>query len=100
MAEERLACKVILVKDADGSGKKPGDFCTRRVELFRAFQWRRCYRPDKRNMHPRPPIHQADDYWQERFRVRLDGRWYNPGQSKYTFLTLDEVLKLVAKEMD
>lgn len=97
MSEERRIYKTILVKRAVCQGKKQATIC--KVEIFEACQWKRNYKPYKRNVWPRPKHGESGEYWLTRYRVRVDGKWFNHGTSKYSFLLIGDIMKIVAGNM-
>lgn len=70
-----------------------------RFELFSARQWRPSWSPYKKSMHPTPPLQDAA-YWRERYRLRIDGRWYGTSEKKYHFFTMEEVARLARSLID
>jgi|GEM_PF-1639225 len=92
MSEERIADIVWRFGNAATQGKKP-----LRIELFRAEQWRPGWRPHKRNMHPHPPLSDRE-YWQQYYRLRVDGRWLRMSGYKYVFYTLEQAVTLAEKK--
>ena len=55
MSEERVADAVVKFGNASKQGKKPV-----KIELFCAGQWRHTWNPYKRDMQPRPPLHNQE----------------------------------------
>jgi hypothetical protein len=95
MSDERIPAGVIIVKTPRFQGKK-----NVKIELFKAAQWQRKYRPFKKNVTPRPPVMDHDQvYWAQRYRLRVDGRWHGSAGFKYTFFTLDEILQLAGERL-
>lgn len=88
--EERLPDRVLILKCAQDEQKS-----NQILHIFYAQQWRRLYRPGKRNMMPRPTT-RDDDYWKNHFRVRLNGRWLGGDSCKYHFYTQQQVQAMVA----
>jgi len=82
MSEIRMADIVMKWRIAKNEGKKP-----LKIEFFRAEQWRRNWNPYRRTMTPRPPLRDRE-YWQQYYRLRVDGRWLGKTGFKYTFYTL------------
>ncbi|HHL33133.1 MAG TPA: hypothetical protein ENJ30_02070 [Desulfobulbaceae bacterium] len=91
MSEVRTPDAIWRFRIAGEDGKK-----TLKIELFRAGQWRRSWRPYKRNMYPRPPIRKPE-YWHTRYRLRIDGRWFGKEGFKYRFLTIEQATRLVSR---
>lgn len=77
--------------NAATQGKKP-----LRIELFRAEQWRPGYRPHRKTMYPHPPLRNRE-YWQQYYRLRVDGRWHGKAGYKYRFYTLEQAVKLAER---
>jgi len=88
MSEERIADAVFQFRIAAKQGKK-----TLKIELYRAEQWQRNWSPYRKTMHPRPPLRDRA-YWQQYYRLRVDGRWYGKAGYKYTFFTLVQAVEL------
>jgi len=57
-----------------------------KVELFPALQWNK-------------KINQSYNYLFYRYRVRTDGKWFNPRKEKYTFFTKWEIRDLLWKSI-
>ncbi len=96
MSEERLPCGIFYVKTSRFKGKK-----NVKIELFKAEQWQRKFRPYKKNTHPQPPTMDRDGtYWPLRYRIRVNDRWYGVEGMKFTFYTLPEVLQLIGYEFE
>lgn len=91
MSEERIRDALFLFGSAATQGKKP-----LKIELYKADQWKRSWRPHKKTMFPRPPL-QSREYWQQYYRLRVDGRWYGINGFKYSFFTLEEAVKLAER---
>jgi hypothetical protein len=91
MSEIRMPDIVLRWGNAAIQGKKP-----LRIELFLAEQWRGNWNPYKRTMHPHPPL-RTREYWQQYYRLRVDGRWLGLKGYKYSFYTLEQALKLAER---
>jgi len=89
MSEERIADIVLRFGNAARHGKKP-----LKIELYRAEQWKRSWSPFKKTMHPHPPPHDQGEYWQQYYRMRVDGRWWRMSKYKYAFFTLEQAVVL------
>lgn len=80
--------------------KKPSKPTTK-IELFPATKWRRVYKPGRQNVFPRPPslAEERNEFWETIFRLRVDGRWYNPEgkREKYVFFTTQELKELLVE---
>jgi hypothetical protein len=89
MSEERCPCNTILLKN---QGKK-----SIKIELFPASLWRSNWRPGKRNIHPTPKARDAKEWFAERYRIRLGGKWFQAERvtKKYSFFTIDECLQVL-----
>jgi len=88
MSEERIADMVWRWENAATQGKKP-----LRIELYRAEQWRTNWSPYRKTMHPHPPLRDRS-YWQQYYRLRVDGKWHGESKFKYTFYTLEQAARL------
>jgi len=86
MSEERQRHSSILLKI---KGKK-----LTKIEAFPAIQWKRKWRYGKKMFNPKP--RKDPGWWEDRFRIRINGVWHSKGNSKYTFLTIDEIRELTA----
>ena len=91
MSELRAPDIVWRWGNAAMQGKKP-----LRIELFRAEQWRRNWSPFRKTMHPHPPLRNRE-YWQEYFRLRVDGRWHGRTGYKYGFYTLEQAVRIAQR---
>ena len=89
MSEQRIADAVIKLGNAARQGKKP-----LKIELYRAEQWRHSWTPYKKTMHPHPPLRNRESYWQDHYRLRVDGRWHGRSGYKFSFYTLEEAMRL------
>ena len=99
MSEERVSWLVFSVKLPQYRGKK-----TVKIELFKAKQWKLSVSLEDRNAAPPIPcrLHKKNEYFDERFRLRIDDRWYKEQGKQYAFLTFDEAMEVVkgrGKEM-
>lgn len=90
--EERQAVETILLKRQRKIVAK--------IELYPACQWKHNYLPGKQNVYPRPPC-RVVNYWDLRFRLRVNGRWYNPDRKreKYIFYTRQEIVNEILRLM-
>lgn len=88
MSELRMADIVWKWRNAAREGKKP-----LKIELYKAEQWRRNWNPYQRTMTPRPPL-QSREYWDQYYRLRVDGRWLAKPGFKYAFYTLAEAIDI------
>ena len=91
MSEERVADAVIKFSNALKQGKKP-----LKIELFLAEQWRSNWNPYRKTMHPHPPLRNREPFWQDYYRLRVDGRWHRTAKHKYCFYTLEEAIRMAA----
>lgn len=67
-----------------------------KIELFKAVKWKRKWRPFKRTMNPTPPMNgDSSPYWEDNYRIRIDGVWRRSASCKYLFFSLGEVLDLL-----
>lgn len=88
MSELRMADIVMKWRFAAKEGKKP-----LKIELYKAEQWRRNWSPYRKTMTPSPPLRDRE-YWQQYYRLRVDGRWLGKTGFKYAFYTLAEAVVL------
>lgn len=44
-------------------------------------------------MHPHPPLRDRE-YWQQYYRLRVDGRWHGRKGYKYAFFTLEQAVAI------
>ncbi len=88
MSEMRIADIVWRWGNAATQGKK-----TLKIELFLAEQFRCNWNPFKRTMHPRPPL-RTREYWQQYYRLRVDGRWLSLNACRYHFFTLEQAVAI------
>lgn len=91
MSEERISDIVWRWGNAAKQGKK-----SLRIELYRAEQWRFNWKPHRRTMHPHPPLG-TREYWQQYYRLRVDGRWQGKPGYKYSFYTLEQAVQLAKR---
>lgn len=87
--DERIHDLTLIVKRASGAQKNVV------FHLFSAVQFQSSWQPGTRSMHPQPPASDPD-WWRSHWRLRIDRRWYRQGGHKYYFLTMTEVLAVVA----
>ena len=92
MSEERIADAVIKFVNASKHGKK-----SIKIELFCAGQWRHTWNPYKRDMQPRPPLRNREEFWENHYRLRVDGRWHRTARHKYCFYTLEQAIRMAAR---
>lgn len=100
MREERLSCASLTLKLPQYRGKK-----SVKIELFPAKQWSFVLRPGQGrgcgNVSPPLPCRGQDraEYYSERFRVQVNGKWFKKKRKQYVFLTLPEVMGLAEGEL-
>lgn len=88
--DERVPDHTVTLKCGYGEQK-----ITRNLHVFVAEQFRGRWRVGKRNVFPLPSA-RDDSWWQNRFRIRLDGCWYGT-EAKYRFFTMVELASLIGK---
>ncbi len=88
MSEMRIPDIVWRWGNAATQGKK-----MLKIELFLAEQFRCNWNPYNRTMFPHPPLRNRE-YWQQYYRLRVDGRWHGRKGYKYAFFTLEQAVKL------
>lgn len=78
--ERRLAVKV---------GTK-----TTKIELFPASEWRYLWEPGSNKFFPKVPLQtqKRQEYFSERYRVRLDDSWVVEG-AQYRMFTREEIVE-------
>ncbi len=88
MSDIRPPYRVSLHRIPEIQGKK-----SLKIEQFHARYWRNHSGPLTRLFSPPLPMRPDDvnRYFTERFRLRIDGRWYRAGGKKFTMLTQGEV---------
>ncbi|MDR2551407.1 MAG: hypothetical protein LBD10_14540 [Desulfobulbus sp.] len=91
MSEIRMPDIVWRWGNAATQGKKP-----LKIELYQAEQWRHNWDPHKRTMHPHPPLRNRE-YWNQYYRLRVDGRWQGRKGYKYCFYTLEQAVVLAER---
>jgi len=88
MSEMRIPDIVWRWGNAAIQGKK-----SLKIELFVAEQFRCNWNPYSRSMFPHPPLRKRE-YWQQYYRLRVDGRWLSICGCKYHFFTLEQAVAL------
>jgi len=91
MSEIRIPDIVWRWGNAAAQGKK-----SLRIELYSAEQWRRNWNPYRKTMHPHPLL-RTREYWNQYYRLRVDGRWLGKAGYKYTFFTLVQAVELAGR---
>ncbi|MDD2467732.1 MAG: hypothetical protein PHI97_27445 [Desulfobulbus sp.] len=91
MSELRIPDLVWIGQNASTQGKKP-----LRIELFRAVQWQCNWNLHRKTMYPHPPL-STREYWQQYYRLRVDGRWIGMKGYKYRFYTLVQALAVAER---
>lgn len=96
--EFRIPDQVITVKAPRFQGKIQHELIpAMKIKLYGAYQFRKNHNRLNRNFHPPVPIKydQKELWYSSMYRLKIDGTWYRPGNAKYQFFTVAEVLKLI-----
>lgn len=88
--DERIPERTLTIKCANETQKN-----TFNLHIFTAEQFKRRYRVGKRNVHPMPPSQDAT-WWQNHYRLRVNGKWLTDRASKYRFYSAGELLEVIA----
>lgn len=94
MSEERTPVMVITVKVPKSHGNK-----TLKIELFAASDFQNQWNPYQGwKFHPTVPGMRSprDVYFMERFRLRINGKWFSK-KAKYQTFTKQEIFDNVAR---
>jgi hypothetical protein len=86
----RVPDKTIIVKCESKTQKN-----SRILQVFRARQWQHNCRYGTRLMYPCRSLYN-EEFWDNHFRLRLDGSWMRESAFKYHFFTADQVQGIVA----
>jgi hypothetical protein len=94
MSERRQSIEIWTLRLPQNRGKKPGVFSTTKIELFPSHYWAEHWEPGSKLFSPRLPLRSISrkEYWETRYRVRVDGRWLGT-KAKYVTYTRDEVIE-------
>lgn len=92
MSEPRLPDIVWTYRTPIKAGRKP-----LKIELFQAMQWKYSWNPySKKKMYPKPPLRDRS-YWEQYYRLRVDGRWYGRKGYTFTFYTMVQALEIAER---
>lgn len=69
----------------------------KKIELFRAKQFKQKSGARNRTYYPSQVGVSQEEYWGERFRLRIEGRWFKVKGRRYCFFTIVEAAKLAVK---
>jgi len=94
MSERRPSSEIWIKRLPQNEGKKAGDFCTLKIELFPARFWALKWEPSSTLFYPKPSIQseKRSEYWLTRFRVRVNGKWLGD-RAKYVTYTKEQILE-------
>jgi len=67
-----------------------------KIELFSAEQFRCNWNPYSRKMSPHPQLRNRE-YWQQYYRLRVDGRGLTLNAYKYYFFPLEQAVEIAGK---
>ncbi|MBV5330387.1 MAG: hypothetical protein JZU65_22605 [Chlorobium sp.] len=93
MSEIRIPDEIIIRKLPKNDGKRLGKNCIK-IETFKSTQFSHRYSPLRNSrFSPKPPLHSEARrrFWDERCRVRVDGKWI--GDVKYTLFYRSEIIE-------
>lgn len=92
MSELRKPLEIWTRRLPESYGKKEGDFCTVRIEIFPAHYWGRHWEPGSELFSPKLPLQgkARKDYWETRFRIRVNGKWSGT-RAKYVTYTKEQI---------
>jgi hypothetical protein len=91
MSEQRIPDAIWKFNSALPQGKK-----VLRIELFMAKQWQHSWKPYKKSVNPHPPLRDSA-FWNEHYRLRVDGKWYGINGYKFNFFTMVESVELAQR---
>jgi len=67
-----------------------------KIELFSAEQFRCDWNPYSRKRYPHPQLRNRE-YWQQYYRLRVDGRWFTLNAYKYYFFPPEQAVEIADK---
>jgi hypothetical protein len=88
MSDYRKPTEIWLKRLPKNEGKKVGENCNLKVELFPAFYWSKHWEPGSDLFSPRLPLQgeARKEYWSKRYRIRVNGKWEG-SRAKYVTYT-------------
>ncbi len=94
MSEDRIYDLAFTRTIARDEGNLKSKKESRRFEIYNAGQFK--LRLDGKNFSHSVPARRSDreDFYRIMFRLRIDGKWYNPRGRKYTFFSLGDISEL------
>ena len=102
MSEQRVYDFAFTKNIAREKGKILHDSClSHRYECFGAYQFKLKHNRIDNNFTPTVPIlSKAKAKWYRRmYRVRIDGKWYNPSGGQYEFFTEAQIGRMLLKRI-
>ncbi len=101
--EHRIPDQTISIKMGRIRGTiQHGLLPKKRVEIFGAYQFKTAHNRLEANFYPKVPI-DADEkkrWYENRFRLRVDGKWHMSHGKKYVFLTRKQVSEFLLRKYD
>lgn len=90
MSEYRTPAEIWIKRLPEKDGKKPGVFCSLKIELFPAHYWAEHWEPGSDLFSPKPPLQSEarKQYWTSRYRIRVNGKWVG---DKAKYVTFDKL---------
>lgn len=96
MSENRDPVEILIQKLPNSDGKKKGCRVALKIELFPAHYWAANWFPGSKAWFPKLSIkaESRNEYFETRFRLRINGVWYSPF-AKYTTVTKADAIDLL-----
>lgn len=96
MSEERKSTIVYTIELRGNDGKILHDL-TQKYQLFPAVKFAKRWIPGGKNVFPVPTSKSDErlEFWEARYRLTLNGKWYRPGKETYHLFTMEEFFHLL-----
>lgn len=92
MSEIRRPAEIWMRRLPGNDGKKAGENCTLKIELFPAHYWREHWEPASVLWSPKLPLKSESrrEYWTSRYRIRVNGVWVGT-RAKYVTYSKEQI---------
>lgn len=95
MSENRDPIAILIKKLPNSDGKKKGCRLAIKIEMFPSHYWSDNWFPASAEWSPKLPLktQTRNEYWENRFRLRINGTWHSP-DARYTTFNEGEIYEM------
>lgn len=92
MSDYRKPVEIWTKRLPQNEGKKTGENCNLKIELFPSHFWAKHWEPGSELFSPKLPLQSQarKEYWIKRFRIRVNGVWIG-SRAKYVTYTKEMI---------